>query len=605
MTNEAKQYQDLVSRKPTAYLYSRVSDIRQDDKDKSGIARQIGSQDVNNLLKEFNNMPQVWMNDAGLSAHHGHNISKGIMGDFISACEEGDIAEGSILIIEYIDRLTRIPLTDANYLANTILKAGVSIHVWGSNDVIVKNDLTSTIKLVLELQGANAYTQKLSGRVINTAITRMNKALDGIKDADGHTYAVNGYGSNVWWCDTTSNYVKPHDYYWPIAREIIELVLDGLGWMKIIKFLKENDYKPPGAFSKKESVRNKAMERGWGQNMISGLSRKTALLGIKEFKNLEITIPNYYPPLCTPDEFLRMADIKKTKQTGGVKVYAALFSGKAKTRCGFCNGTLHTSPNKGGQKLETRNYKCSNPECIAGTVDSVYFETALIKTVGVIISQPPKQENRFKERELELQINQINKVIYNFNEAIAISKHNVVKLTQQQDIQIEKKMKLEIELFELKSQPVVDPLTINSIPSNIIDYTNTKERIKFRDLFFHHIKEIRAKINKRHNTFNNQNILSFAIELYSGHVIKSNLYGNQFLEFDGKFTDEMHSSDDNGGVLAYYNSHCWHGIDQKGRKISFLNDQFDSYTAKERDKIDHIKALAVKRTLEGEDLIVD
>jgi hypothetical protein len=93
--------------------------------------------------------------------------------------------------------------------------------------------------------------------------------------------------------------------------------------------------------------------------------------------------------------------------------------------------------------------------------------------------------------------------------------------------------------------------------------------------------------------------------LYNGHTIKFNLYGNKFLEYDAEFTEEMHRSDENGGILAYYNSHCWYGIDQKGRKIHFLNDEFDSYSATERDKIDHIKALAVKRILEGEDLIVD
>lgn len=605
MTNEAKQYQDLVSRKPTAYLYSRVSDMRQDDKDKSGIARQTGSKEVDTLLREFDSMPQIWMNDAGLSAHHGHNISKGIMGEFIRACEDGDIAEGSILIIEYLDRLTRLELTEAMQVANTIIKAGVSIHVWGSNDIIVKNDLSGSIKLVVELQGANAYTKKLSNRVKNSAITRINKALDGIKDNDGYTYAVNGYGSNAWWCDTTSNYVKPHYYYWPIAREIVDLTLDGLGWMKIRNILKKKNYKPPHALSEQESVRNKAIARGWSQSVITSFSRRSALLGIKKFKELDIIIPDYYPSLCTAEEFVRMADIKSAKQTGGVKVNAALFSAKAKTRCGFCNGTLNTSPNKGGQKLETRSYKCSNPDCKSGIVDSVFFETAIIKTVGVIISQPPKQENKIKERELEQQINQINRVIFNLGEAIAISKYGVLELTKKQDIEIEKRNLLEKEVAKLKAQPIVDTMSINSIPHNIIDYTNTKERIKFRDQFFHHIKEIRAKINKRYNTFNNQNVLSFAIELYNGHTIKSNLYGNKFLEFDAEFTEEMHRSDENGGVLAYYNSHCWFGIDQKGREIHFLNDEFDSYTAKERDRIDLIKGIALKRTLDGEDLIVD
>jgi hypothetical protein len=37
------------------------------------------------------------MNDAGLIAHHGHNTSKGRMGDFVDACNKKEIAPGSIV----------------------------------------------------------------------------------------------------------------------------------------------------------------------------------------------------------------------------------------------------------------------------------------------------------------------------------------------------------------------------------------------------------------------------------------------------------------------------------------------------------------------------
>jgi len=42
------------------------------------------------------------MNDAGLIAHHGHNTSKGRMGDFVDACNKKEIAPGSILVFASI-----------------------------------------------------------------------------------------------------------------------------------------------------------------------------------------------------------------------------------------------------------------------------------------------------------------------------------------------------------------------------------------------------------------------------------------------------------------------------------------------------------------------
>ena len=62
--------------------------------------------------------------------------------------------------------------------------------------------------------------------------------------------AVNGYGSNAWWIDTTSGYVKPHKLYWAIAREIIDLNLQGWGWQKIAKLFNKKGYLPPRADSK-------------------------------------------------------------------------------------------------------------------------------------------------------------------------------------------------------------------------------------------------------------------------------------------------------------------------------------------------------------------
>ncbi|MCU8114274.1 recombinase family protein [Vibrio vulnificus] len=51
------------------------------------------------------------MRDRGLSAFKAEHIKRGALGKFIAAIEDGLIAEGSILIVESMDRVSRdIPL---------------------------------------------------------------------------------------------------------------------------------------------------------------------------------------------------------------------------------------------------------------------------------------------------------------------------------------------------------------------------------------------------------------------------------------------------------------------------------------------------------------
>ncbi|NQZ88504.1 MAG: recombinase family protein [Colwellia sp.] len=593
-----------------------MSDIKQTEENKTGISRQTNSNEVTDLLAKFEKMPQIWMNDAGLSAHHGHNITKGRMGNFVEACNKGEIAPGSILVLEYLDRLTRLELNDALHLANSILRAGVIIHVWGSNETIKSNDLSDTIKLVVELQSANAYTKKLSCRIKKSAIIRIHKALDGDKhkDKDGHMLAVNGYGSNAWWIDTTSGYVKPHKIYWEIAREIIDLNLLGWGWQKIAKLFKKKGHLPPRADSKNAKVAAKNKKLGWNRsNLLSKLAKQKAVLGIKEFENLDIEIPDYYPALVTEDEFFQIKKMRNIKKVGGNKKNAALFSGVGKTRCAFCGSTINTSPSKSGTKYETRVYKCSgihNPEinCPSGTINSIYFETAIIKACGILISQPVKEENKLREYQIDEEINVLDREISNQRALLKISKSLEVIAMVDQDLTkaTNKKHKLEKELHALKYVHEPDAFTLDDIPHDIVDYTNTKVRQKYRDIFFSNIKEIKVKINRNVQSRRNKNLVSFAIELYNGNILKTGLYGNQFMKMPDKQYDDIHKAGgENGIVNLYANSSSWHGISRQGKVIDFVDLDFGvGITKNNWTSFDHICKLLVERIRGGEKILV-
>lgn len=634
---KASQYIDLVSRAPTSYLYSRVSDLRQGAENKSGILRQTRSDGVNELLNKFDGMPQVWMNDTGLSAHHGDNISKGMMGLFVKACEHGEIAKGSILILEYIDRLTRLELTEALHLVNTILRAGVIIHVWGNNDFYERDNEFCAIKLVMELKGASAYTKKLSQRITDSAAGNINKCLEGKKDEDGHRYAVRGYGKNAWWVDTSTGYVKPHPKFWDIAREAIDLSLKGWGWIKISEHFTAQNYLIPGADSKNPEVAEKNRIKGWNRpSLLKDLVSKNAILGEKTFSSFNITIPDYYPPLATVKEFSRMRSIRENKKVGGAKKNAALFSGKGRTRCGFCNNTINTIPHNGGKENETRVYRCSNRKCVSGTVDSTYFETAIIKSVGVFITQPVKEENLELELKLGDEIQSVKKTIFACQKSLELAEDvaTIQAVTSKLDQNNKKLRELEKAYSALKDVPTPDPLLVDNIPPDVVDYTNTETRTKYRDMFFSHIKELRIKINKNTQKRRNKNVVSFAIEFFNGNVFKTNLFGNKFLQMPDEqwkqihaFSDETQAkvskprpndgrsevhqlaegdTDNNGVIHLYDGANKWFGKCRRGKEVKLIDMDFDPVIgAKDKCEYATIWALLAMRLENGEELFAE
>src|SRR5262252_8134776 len=90
----------------TAYSYKRYSSEPQGDGD--SFRRQTAAAEA--WCKRH---PDVrldrhkQMEDRGLSAHDGTHIRSGALGQFLAEVAAGRIAEGSILIVENLDRLSR------------------------------------------------------------------------------------------------------------------------------------------------------------------------------------------------------------------------------------------------------------------------------------------------------------------------------------------------------------------------------------------------------------------------------------------------------------------------------------------------------------------
>ena len=67
------------------------------------------------------------LHDIGVSAFDGSNVVKGELGAFLDAVKKGKVAEGSTLLIESFDRLSRGDLQSAITLMMDLLNSGITI----------------------------------------------------------------------------------------------------------------------------------------------------------------------------------------------------------------------------------------------------------------------------------------------------------------------------------------------------------------------------------------------------------------------------------------------------------------------------------------------
>ena len=114
--------------KPKAYSYIRYSSSSQEKGDSE--RRQS---DPDAKIAEKLKLPlddTLHLTDKGLSGYYGDNRDRGALGEFIKSFDEGKIAVGSILIMENLDRLTRLPVLQAEYLYAGILIRGIGIYTW-------------------------------------------------------------------------------------------------------------------------------------------------------------------------------------------------------------------------------------------------------------------------------------------------------------------------------------------------------------------------------------------------------------------------------------------------------------------------------------------
>lgn len=331
--------------KRLAFSYVRMSTEKQIKGDSLRRQLEWGQQyaAANDLLLDDG------LRDIGVSAWKGNNRKKGALGEFLRMVERGEIPQGSFLLVESLDRLSRTQVMDALDLFTGILRSGITIVTMGPPEQVytwegINGDFGQLIITLTVMARAHEESQRKSERIraafankralsqrgirTNSSPPRWIKAAQVSKGV--FTYALNDRAPLIAW--------------------IFERSAQGVGFDRIAKELNgrgEPTLKPSTG--------------GWFFTSVSNIVENRAAIG--EYQPHEMVdgkriprgdpILNYYPKVVTDDLFLRAQKIRHRNRAGGRggRYFTNLLDGMA--QCAHCRSRMYIINNSPSDKQYT------------------------------------------------------------------------------------------------------------------------------------------------------------------------------------------------------------------------------------------------------------
>jgi DNA invertase Pin-like site-specific DNA recombinase len=335
--------------RPKAYSYIRMSTERQISGD--SLRRQL--QASREYAAEHGLDLDETLRDIGVSAYTGANVENGALGKFLQLVKTNQIAQGSYLIVESLDRLSRKNVLEALPPFLAIINAGIIVVTLAdkqvySQDIIQSNPYQLMGSLVVMIR-ANDESATKSKR-IKEAMSKMREAamrgegryninlpswIEATKGPRGEiTYSLNAHAETV--------------------KLIYELAAEGVGQMEICRMLHKRNIPP-----------FKRAKLGWHQSAVSYLLSSPAVYGTyqpREHRNGKYQDAGpaqhgFFPAAIDETLYLKAQQAKRRPPHKGPKGkdFSNLFV--SMIECDICQGpmTLYY-----GRKKEQKYLRCYN-----------------------------------------------------------------------------------------------------------------------------------------------------------------------------------------------------------------------------------------------------
>lgn len=324
-----------------AYIYARFSSIEQAKG--HSLERQLTG--ARSLIERNGWLysPEREMVDEGRSAFHGTNRAEGsALFDFEQKVREGHFANGAVLVVESLDRLTRQGHEETYDLLRLFTRNGVTVATFQDGQIYQTGqrlDLASIITVIVKGELSREEIEKRQQRILAV----WDKKIQTIQDGDRK--AVTSMVPAWLAVDPDTKLMSIDPYRGALLNQIYDWYIEGRGMVWIVKELNRRD-EPTW------SMKNNRVSKGWNSSSLHKMLTFRAVLGEYEPKarlrgqqvgeSKGFVIPDYYPQAISTHKFNQAQAVRAGRQrTGGKSTNTQnnLFVGMM--RCGHCDGPAY------------------------------------------------------------------------------------------------------------------------------------------------------------------------------------------------------------------------------------------------------------------------
>lgn len=270
------------------------------------------------------------LRDEGLSAYHQRHIKQGALGTFLRAVDDGLVPEGSILIIETLDRLSRAEPLIAQGLLSQIINAGIAVVTANDGkrydrESLKKNPMDLVYTLLLMIR-AHEESDTKSKRVSSAIRIQCEDWVSGKKR--GHIRN----GKPPFWLRETGNESPPLFEFIPerveALRLAIQMYVDGHGVTDIAR-----KFNAEGL-----SYTGKPVSKTYLHKII----KRRDLVGIKALSvaGEDYELEDYYPAVLSDVEWSRLQARISSQAPGASGDIVGVITGQGVCFCGYCGAAM-------------------------------------------------------------------------------------------------------------------------------------------------------------------------------------------------------------------------------------------------------------------------
>lgn len=287
------------------------------------------------------------LRDEGLSAFHQTHVKRGALGAFLNAVESGRVPDGSVLVVEGLDRLSRAEPIQAQAQLAQIVNAGISVVTASDGKVYSRAQLKAQpmdlVYSLLVMIRAHEESDTKSKRVTAAIVKRC-------RDWQAGTWRGKlRQGKDPHWLRETADGWELDPDRAKAVQEMVRLYMAGNSGRRMMdKLAAAGTLAAAGVTAAENFYR---------------ILKNKALIGVKAIKagGEEFELEGYYPPVLTPEEWSELRAVGGQRGRRGARTGAGdvphVITGLGITFCGYC-GCAMSGQNLFG-KIKKRGDKLS------------------------------------------------------------------------------------------------------------------------------------------------------------------------------------------------------------------------------------------------------